>query len=252
MRSKKWRKLTRRRKIKRILDFVQDILFPRRCPFCDGVTRFGRKHICPECESKLLYVGDSCCRKCGRPLTDDTAEYCRDCMKNVHAFDRGVSLMVYNDISRGAIFRFKYRNRQEYADSFADETVRKLGSEIAGFRADAIIPVPLHRDKLKKRGFNQAELLAKGIGERMKICVRTDVISRIRATIPQKSLSRAMRQKNLKKSFKIEGNVVKLNTVIIIDDIYTTGSTIDEMAAVLKNAGVRKVFFVTLATGSAI
>lgn len=244
--------MKRRRIIEVIADVVKDIIFPRRCPFCDDVTQFGGKHICNECERKLLYAGEATCRKCGRPLTEDTAEYCADCKKNAHIFDRGISLYIYNDITRGAISRFKYHNRQEYADFFAEDTLKHLRYELVSFNADAVIPVPLHESKFRTRGYNQAELLARRIGTGLNIETRDDVVSRIRATAPQKNLSRAMRQKNLKRSFKITGNVVKLNTVIIIDDIYTTGSTIDEMASVLREAGVKRIYFLTLATGSAI
>ena len=233
-------------------EFIKDVIYPRRCPFCDGLLEFGGRKICRECSGKLIYVGDEYCRRCGRPLTDENAEYCRDCTRGIHLFDRGVSLYVYNDVTRSAIFRFKYSNRREYADFFAADIFRKLGNELMQFRADALIPVPLYKDKLKKRGFNQAELIAAGLSGLLGIKVRNDVIERTRATRPQKALSRAERQKNLKRSFKITGNVVKLNTVIIVDDIYTTGSTMDEMAHTLKSAGIERVFFVTLATGSAI
>ncbi len=213
---------------------------------------FGNSRICGICRNEIMYAGDVTCRRCGRPLYDATAEFCNDCKKYEHIFDRGVSLLVYNDISRGAIFRFKYRNRQEYSDFFASETAKKLGREIKAFNADAIIAVPLHKDKLRQRGFNQSELLAKKIAELLNINFISDYMLRIRKTAPQKNLNRDERRKNLKKSFKIRQNDVKLKKIIVIDDIYTTGSTIDEIAYVLKKAGVSKVYFVTIATGSAM
>ena len=140
----------------------------------------------------------------------------------------------------------------QYSGFFASETAKKLGREIKAFNADAIIAVPLHKDKLRQRGFNQSELLAKKIAELLNINFISDYMLRIRKTAPQKNLNRDERRKNLKKSFKIRQNDVKLKKIIVIDDIYTTGSTIDEIAYVLKKAGVSKVYFVTIATGSAM
>lgn len=109
--------------------------------------------------------------------------------------------------------------------------------------------MPLHPSGQRKRGYNQAEVLAEQIGKRMHIPVRTDIVKRVRRTTPQKELDNTERQNNLKKAFKICRNDVKLEVAVIIDDIYTTGSTIDEIAAELKRAGVRQVFFITLAIG---
>ncbi len=197
-------------------------------------------------------MGDVNCKRCGRPLRTETEEYCQDCKERKHRYDRGVSLYIYGDTVRKSIARFKYHNRREYADSFAEEICRHLGRELRSFEADALIPVPVSRRKRRKRGFNQAELLADGIGKHLGLPVYRDLVRRIRDTVPQKDLNRSERQKNLKRAFKMAENVVKLQSVIIVDDIYTTGSTIDEMAAVLKSGGVRRVYFVTLATGSSV
>ena len=114
------------------------------------------------------------------------------------------------------------------------------------------MPVPIHDSKKKQRGYNQAELIARELGRRLNIPVETNLIKRVRKTIPMKDLSAVERQNNLKRAFKICRNDVKLNTIIIVDDIYTTGSTIDAMAYEMRKAGIKRIYFVALAIGNGI
>ena len=111
------------------------------------------------------------------------------------------------------------------------------------------MPVPIHRSKKNSRGYNQAQVIAAGLGRLLQIPVDDRLIRRVRRTKPMKDLSAAERQNNLKKAFKICRNDVKLNTIIIVDDIYTTGSTIDAMSYELRRAGVKHIYYVALAIG---
>lgn len=123
---------------------------------------------------------------------------------------------------------------------------------ILSWRPDALVPVPLHPERERKRGYNQAALLAQALGKRLNIPVLSDWLVRVKNTKPQKELEGTARQNNLKKAFKIVQDDVKLNTIVIIDDIYTTGSTIDAAALECRAAGVRRVFFITLAIGKGL
>ncbi|MBO6132833.1 MAG: ComF family protein [Lachnospiraceae bacterium] len=229
-----------------------DIIYPRRCAVCDLVLPFGQKYICKACKLKLIRVKEPRCVKCGRPLTKIGEEYCKACTKARHEFTCGLSLFMYNDAMRESIFRFKYGGRQEYAEFYAFAIAKYLKREICGFNADAIIPVPLHESRLKERGYNQSELISERLGKLLDIPVQSHLVSRIKNTKPQKKLNSIERRKNLKKAFKYERNVVQLKSVIVFDDIYTTGSTIDSLSLVLKEAGVKNVFFITLSTGTPI
>ena len=226
-----------------------DIAFPRRCPFCDTLMPFGGAKICGSCRKRLPFAGNDYCLKCGRPLSDKGREFCPACEGTSHAFDNGRSLLVYDDFVRHSIAGFKYKNKREYADFYGEEICRRLGRYICSKHPDMLIPVPVSAKKLKSRGYNQAELIAKVISRITGIPLRNDVIIRERDTAPQKDLGRTQRQKNLKKAFKITSNVVELKTIMVIDDIYTTGSTMDEISVTLKSAGAGRVYFVTLAAG---
>lgn len=226
-------------------------LYPRRCPVCDRPVKPWNALICRECEASLSYIKPPRCMKCGKHIGDGEREYCADCSKQSHLYDRGRALFVYPNVS-ASIARFKYSGRREYAGFYATRMMEVMGDFIRGCRADALVPVPLHKSRKQKRGYNQAEVLARELSALTGIPVCADLIGRIKKTAPMKELSAAQRQNNLKKAFKMLRNDVKLNTIIIIDDIYTTGSTIDAMSRELKNAGVEKIYFVTLAIGRGI
>ena len=236
--------------IKKIWECFLNLLFPRRCAVCDGILQETKAGICPECRRKLVYIREPRCRKCGKQLLDEEEEYCAGCKGNQKNFDRGIVLFAYNDAMKKSIYRFKYANRREYSRFYAAEICRCLGKEIARFSADAIVPVPLHKKRQKKRGYNQAELIAAQVGQHMGIPVKTRLLIRSKNTKALKKMRRTERENNLKKAFKIWENDVKLDTVIIIDDILTTGSTINEISGVLKEAGIKKVYFVALSSGA--
>ena len=198
---------------------LTDIFYPRRCPVCDRAVRPFGSLVCETCQSEFVRIRQPYCLKCGKELSAETEEYCGDCMRRRHLFDSGRALFAYKSVS-DSIYRFKYKGRQEYGTFYAACMAADLGEWIARRRPDALIPVPVHAAK-----------------------------KRVRRTAPMKDLPLAERQNNLKRAFKICRNDVKLDTVIIIDDIYTTGSTIDAMSYELRRAGVKRIYFVTLAIG---
>lgn len=234
--------------IRRGLNRLVNLLFPLRCPVCDGIVPSGDGKICRTCRRKIQYVLEPRCQKCGRQLSDDAKFFCTACERMQHIFDRGIALYDYQSMKR-SIYRFKYKKRCEYAAFYAEEIYSRLKNEILRMDADAIIPVPLHKTRQKNRGYNQAELIAVHLSRLTGIPVKNDLVKRIRNTVPQKQLDVSGRQNNLKKAFNIKPNVVKLNKAILIDDIYTTGSTLDAVAKELKCRGVGTVYFISLCIG---
>jgi ComF family protein len=151
-----------------------------------------------------------------------------------------------------SVYRFKYLGRSEYAKFYAADIYERLGDEIRRMDADALIPIPIHPSRQRERGYNQAQELSLEISRLFGIPTYPDIVKRVKKTIPQKELNPIERQNNLKKAFNISSDVVKLNKTILIDDIYTTGSTIDAVASILKSHGVKEVFFITLCIGEGI
>ena len=164
-----------------------ELIFPRRCPVCDDIVVPWGAFCCERCKPRLKYLGDNYCMKCGKGLSGPEKEYCGDCRKHPHKFERGRSLYQYESAA-GSIYRFKYQGRQEYADFFAEELNQFLGRDIRRMQAEAIIPVPLHKSRLNERGYNQAAVLARALSKRCGVPVREDLAVRCRKTIPQKQV----------------------------------------------------------------
>jgi ComF family protein len=232
-------------------DKLINLIYPLRCPVCDDIVPIGEGLICSDCKMKPRYIKEPRCRKCGRGLSDATQIYCNDCKSRRHIYDYGYSLYDYNSM-RMSIYRFKYSGRSEYAKFYANDLYEKLGDEMRKMNADALIPVPIHPSRKRERGYNQAWEICVELSRLLGIPAYGDIVERVKKTIPQKELNPHERQNNLKKAFNIGSDVVKLNKTIIIDDIYTTGSTIDAVAVELKNKGVKEVYFITLCIGEGI
>lgn len=231
------------------LENAVQLLFPRRCPVCDGIVSPWGEKICPKCLDRLKPVKPPWCMQCGKKLPVP-GEYCRECGPGRRNFVRGRILYEYESAAV-SIYRFKYGGRREYADFFGEQIVKYLGDFIRAARPEGIVPIPLHPRRRAARGYNQALLLAQKIGALAHIPVYGDWLVRVKNTAPLKRLSPKERQNNLKKAFNIARNDVKLKVVMIVDDIYTTGATVEEAAKVLRQAGVERVYFVALAGGGA-
>lgn len=226
------------------------LLFPLHCPVCDEIVTPAGEKICLSCMDKLRLLTPPWCMKCGKKLAEE-GEYCADCQRKEHRFVRGRALYEYESAAP-AVYRFKYGGRREYADFFGEQAAEYLGGFVRGVGPDALIPIPLHRRRRTERGYNQAQLLAEAVGGRLGLPVCSNLLVREKNTSPLKYQNPQERQNNLKKAFNIAQNDVKLKTIILIDDIYTTGSTMNEAAKTLREAGVNEVYFITLACGAGI
>lgn len=228
-----------------------NLFYPRRCPLCDEPVPVTDYLICEGCARKIRYIEGTRCRKCGKKIADETRIYCGDCEKRAHIFDYGYALYHYQSM-KDSVYRFKFRKRCEYARFYAEDICKHLKKEIKQMDAQALIPVPLHPSAKAARGYNQAQLLTQEMSKLTGIPSREDIVKRVRRTTQQKELDALTRQNNLKKAFLISSDVVKLKKAIIVDDVYTTGSTVDAVALQLKSHGVQKVYFITLCIGEGV
>lgn len=190
--------------------------------------------------------------KCGKPVKSEEQEYCYDCGRHEYAYEQGKSLWIHNRAVQRAIYQFKFHNKRYYAKIFAQEMAQQYGGWIRKKGIEEIIPVPLHPARRRKRGFNQAELLAEELGRILQIPVNNEVVFRIKNTKPQKNLNDRERQKNLQRAFGVSPGWKAGKHVLLIDDIYTTGSTIHRIAKLLKKAGVQNVYFLTISIGQGL
>lgn len=196
---------------------------------------------------KALYPEDAACCVCNKDAILDTHGMCKDCRALIlpapkfslnEPVEDASAGMLYNDVAADMIHRFKYYG------------CRYLGKNLASFtalpedwHADVIIPVPLHPKRLKERGYNQSLILARALGERNGIPVRDDLLIRIRNTLMQSMTSRGERRENVKDAFRAAKACAGMR-VILVDDVITSGSTAEECAKALKDAGADKVYVI--------
>lgn len=225
------------------------LLFPRRCPICHEVVEERGELACEICRVKLPYIREPSCQICGKPLLAEAREYCQDCSRKKHQFEQGKAPFVYDEVMRRSIARYKYGKRREYAEFYAEEILRRCARKMMDWKAEALVPIPLHPSRKRKRGFNQAELLAKAIAKRSGIPVDTELLLRTKKTHAQKELNDQERLANLRDAFSIRKKEIPYHNLILIDDIYTTGSTMDAAAKLLKEHGIGRVYFLCICVG---
>uniref|UniRef100_N2AIJ7 ComF family protein n=1 Tax=Eubacterium plexicaudatum ASF492 TaxID=1235802 RepID=N2AIJ7_9FIRM len=223
------------------------LLYPNRCPVCDRMLR--DTLICPDCFGRLRYVSEPMCYSCGKPVADAQQEYCMDCVRKKHEFRQGHAVFLYEGPMREILYRYKYANRRDYTEFLAMQAARCYGAWAKRLKIDLVVPIPLSAKRLRTRGYNQADLLGKRFAELCGLTYCNKILVRVRNTVPQKELSVQERKNNLKNAFKMNKNVVNLKRILLIDDIYTTGSTIDAAALVLKQAGIEDIFYLCIGIG---
>jgi ComF family protein len=225
-----------------------EILYPTSCVFC-GSLKVGTDRICTSCRRKIRVPREPLCKKCGKPILHPEEEYCRDCSRRKAAFESGRSLWIHRPPVSDAVYRFKYHNCRCYAEVFAWEMWQRFEWQIYRWEIDVILPVPIHRSRRRKRGYNQAELLAKELSELSRIPVDTQTLVRVRKTDAQKNVRAGKRVQNLKGAFACISTEKRYQNVLVVDDIYTTGSTMQTIAEVLKEKGIKNVYFMTISIG---
>jgi ComF family protein len=222
-----------------MIDAILNLLFPVSCILC-GAPVLERRlgPVCPACWSTLEPLRPPWCLQCGMPA-DAIEGLCRACRLSDHSFDFARSVFLFNDPLREIIHHLKYSDRVSLAPPLGERLRECVNRE--GFQAQTVIPTPLHRSRERQRGFNQAELLARALNRSLD----TRLLKRRKNTPTQTGLTRAQRRLNLAGAFEASRKVPEC--VMIVDDVYTTGSTLNEIAKTLKRAGAVRVEALTVA-----
>lgn len=230
-----------------------DIVFPMRCPICLDIALPKGKKICDACVKYENYIKEPRCKKCGKQLIQEEIEYCYDCTKHRRSFEQAVALLDYSlPWVRRVLTEIKYRNHRQYLDVLCEELIKIYKTTIMGWNCEAIIPVPIHPVRRKMRGFNQTEEIAVRLEEACNIPVDCTILRRIKKTLPQKELNHQQRMENLIQAFTAEKMEHPYHTVLLVDDIFTTGSTAEACTRTLQSIGISTVYVLTLAVGRGI
>jgi len=236
--------------LRTILDATLDLIYPRiYCVRCGKLLQKNAVHgLCNICCDSMPFIHAPKCSTCGKPLDNAEILSCPDCIEYKHHFDQGLSVFELNTSVQELIYRYKYYKEFSLNRTFAHFMVELLYE--ANWHVDLIIPVPLHKNRLKSRGFNQSSLLGDYISQRYNIPCLDTILLRNVDTKTQTGFSRWERAKNLQNAFSVvQSEKIKDKNILLIDDIYTSGATADNSSSKLKESGANKVYILTVATG---
>lgn len=225
-----------------------DIIYPPQCLSCRKLV--GQKgNLCSDCWEGIHFLSDPQCDQCGIPFEFETGKemLCGNCITKEPPYKKARSVFKYDDASRSLITGFKYSDKLHISDHFAKWMLR-VGKEFID-EADIIVPVPLHRVRLFMRRYNQAALLSKSLGNNSGLNVCNDMLVRSKNTRPQAGLLFKQRALNVRGAFKINPKYTSYivgKNIILVDDVMTTGATIEACAKVLKKAGAASVNVLTV------
>lgn len=229
-----------------MLNKILNILFPETCPVCQKPSSDHKTApICADCWATVKPYEGSSCIKCGTPLVSDLSSTCGECHKNEPFFDNAQCFGLHEGALQKAISLFKFHGIKRLSYPLSEKILLKKLPQ-----ADILLPVPLHKKRLKYRGFNQSALLGKYIAQRSDMPLSLNTLVRIKNTVPQVGLSAVDRERNIKNAFDVVSKEkIKGKRVMLVDDVFTTGATVRECSMVLKQAGAEKVYVVTLTHG---
>jgi competence protein ComFC len=230
------------------------VVFPSGCRICERVlTSASRVPICQECLSSFERVPMIICEVCGRPLPglgqkEGEPPLCPACREKTYAFDRARSFAVYADAVVRAILLLKFEQIEPLGVWFSERLAEMVNADDDRLSADVVVPVPLHREREKERGYNQAALLSKPLAKRLRLPHKAVLLMRTRARPDKQVLSLEERWESVRGAFATRpGSQVDNLRVLLVDDVLTTGATLDACARALRKAGAKSVIGLTVA-----
>ena len=221
-----------------------DFALPPRCPACGTIV--GEVHsFCTDCWKQVEFLGDNGCSACGLPLQATDADQCGACLARPPRIARTRAAVAYDEISRGLAIRLKYGRKVAIARTMARYMAPLVRKEDSG---EILVPVPLHRTRLWRRGFNQSALVARELSRRLGLRSDPFLLRRLKRTPPLKGMSPLQRRKTVAGAFKVtDKEKVAGKTIILVDDVLTTGSTAEACARALRRAGAARVELISWA-----
>ncbi len=235
-------------------DALASVFFPAPCGICEKLLlRANRVPICEECLASFTPIPRRACEICGQPIESFYTEAeaglrCANCAPPRYAFARARSIAIYEDALVSAVLMLKYRRMEPLGKWFGRRLMELVRSQGEAYAADVVVPVPLHQDRLKDRGFNQAELLAKPLAKALKLPCKLNLLVRTRERPQKRVLSIEERWEAVRGAFATRrGSQVDKLRVLLVDDVLTTGATLDACARALLDSGAKSVVAVTIA-----
>ncbi len=235
-------------------DALVSVFFPSGCRICERLlTSASRVPLCEECLSSFEKVPNIVCEVCGRPLPglarkEGEPLLCPACQDRTYAFDRARSFALYENAVVRAILLLKFEQIEPLGTWFAARLAEVVSTEGVTLAADVVVPVPLHRERERERGFNQAALISKPLAKKLRLPHKAVLLMRTRARPDKQVLSLEERWESVRGAFATRpGSQVDNLRVLLVDDVLTTGATLDACARALREAGAKSVIALTVA-----
>ncbi|MCX7981785.1 MAG: ComF family protein [Syntrophales bacterium] len=233
-----------------VLNALLNCIFPPRCAVCDNLMNESERGlICPTCAGEIKYVSPPWCPICGLPYRPpDVNHICGECIKDPPVYQIARALGIYEPPLLELIHKFKYRGYRTIGKYLGKMMAERYFKDLDFSSLDLIIPVPLHNGKLRRRSFNQALVLAKEVSKKYNIPCRDALLKRTVNTKSQVALPKEERKKNVRGAFSLtNAHEIKDKNILLIDDVYTTGGTVNECARLLLEKGAKSIYVCTLA-----
>lgn len=237
-----------------ISDALVSVVFPSGCRICERLlTSASRVPVCEECLSSFARVAGTACEVCGRPMPGLTGKpeqplLCPACQNRTYAFDRARSFALYEEAVVRAILLLKFEQIEPLGAWFAERLAELVSADGERLAADVVVPVPLHRERERERGYNQAALVSKPLAKRLRLPHKAVLLVRTRARPDKQVLSLEERWESVRGAFATRpGSQVDNLRVLLVDDVLTTGATLDACARALREAGAKSVIGLTAA-----
>jgi ComF family protein len=227
------------------MDFICELLFPNRCIVCNQIIHFReKKFFCNSCSDILKRIHGKRCIRCSKLIK--FGDLCNDCTSKKIFFDKNFSLFAYDGLIQNIINKFKFQDHP-YIGKVLGEVMASHINLFEDMRFDFIVPIPIHMFRRRKRGFNQSEIISSAISKALSLPIKSKSLIRVKNTKPQWRLNPDERANNLIGAFKANKSLVEGKNIFLIDDIFTTGTTINKCAEVLKTSGASSVCSYTFA-----
>ena len=232
-----------------MLKTLINLLFPKYCLICNQIIADG--YFCHSDFNKLHYISKPACKICSYPFEFeiDNEMLCPKCLGKKPPYSKALSIFRYDEISKKFIGNLKYRDNSHLAKDFA-QIIYNHSQEILKNNINFIIPVPLHKKRLRKRKYNQSALIVKYLSQLTNITAIYDLLIRVKDTVPQTTLNKNLRAKNISGAFILNkkfAEIIKERNILLIDDVVTSGATIEACSKILLKAKVNKIYVITLA-----